>query len=219
MASFFVKIKPHFCHCNQSAVSLQDSVAFCLHLTCLSSIDCSEVKFSAQPLLSPLTACWETIQQHAADWSDLKCTSRTPQCILMLFGIFVTCAHLKHLPHLFHVAFICKSLPFPLLILTLNRWPCIFPPLEILQQSEIPTLPYICAQIYMHAFHSFSFTMDELFLSIQYIFKGGIILVSGHLQLCLFLLTCQLLSHFIQILAFLIKKENNLLIPCLCSIP
>lgn len=89
------------------------------------------------------------------------------------------------------------------------RWKC--PP--------FPTLSYICAQIYMHAFHSFSFTMDELFLSIQYIFKGGIILVSGHLQLCLFLLTCQLLSHFIQILAFLIKKENNLLIPCLCSIP
>lgn len=153
MASFFVKIKPHFCHCNQSAVSLQDSVAFCLHLTCLSSIDCSEVKFSARPLLSPLTACWETIQQHAADWSDLKCTSRTPQCILMLFGNFVTCAHLKHLPHLFHVAFICKSLPFPLLILTLNRWPCIFPPLEILQQSGenvllfLPSL-HLCTDLY-----------------------------------------------------------------------
>lgn len=112
MASFFVAIKSPFYHCNQPAVSLQDSVAFCLHHMCLSSIDCCKVKFSVRPLLSPLTACWETIQQHAADWSDLKCTSRTLQGILILPGVLVTCAHLIRLP-LSYIASIFQSLPFP----------------------------------------------------------------------------------------------------------
>lgn len=141
---------------------------------------------------------------------------------LQTVGIFVTCAHLIHLSHLFHVdlsANPCHSL------LSSSVWTddlAFFPPLEILQQSGknvlifLP-LSYICAQIYMHSLYSFPFTMDKLIVTIQYIFKGGIILFPGHLQLCSLLLICKLFSHFIQILAFLIKKENYLLIPCLCS--
>lgn len=143
-----------------------------------------------RPLLSPLTAYWERMKHHAADWSDLKWTPRIIWCILKLSRIHVTCAHLIVSLYLFYRTFMSKFLPFLSLILPFNIGPCVLPPLDVQQLCDnvliFLSLPYLCAQVYMCIFYFLHFSADELFLFPQYIFRSDIILVQRHPYLCPF---------------------------------
>lgn len=156
------------------------------------------------------------MQHHAANWSDLKWTPRILQCIFKLSRIPVTCAHLIVPLCLFYIAFIFKCCHFfPLPSLSIEDlvfylfWKC----------SSLATLSSFHHH-YLASVHKSVWVFSTFFTSHWTSSPSPLSTPSMRISFLSqtslpFILpgTYKLFSHFIQILARLIKKEKNILIP------